>query len=405
MNAHVYGPNEFFSNNWVYEGLVAFGANGKVIPSLAIAWDVKSNNIGGDTYTFTLRQGVKFHDGADWNCDVAKLNFDHILAGPLADTKHGWYGVGTNTEDWFCNSEFEFVMRTNKKHEAYLHELTLIRPTRMISPNAFVNGNATDPLESNSCHLDWGVVDGVDAQEKVTCAGIKSISGTGPLKYSSKEEADGLTTRVIFEANKDYWGGAPDFERLEVVQYSTSEQVKAALLDGELDVVWGAGVLPNSDIVEIENDAALSEKIQVGYSAPIQNTILILNTGKPPFDDINVRKTVIHAINKAAFVEKELPGQRVVDNVFPITAPYCDVELTPRWDYDFEKAVLLSCGGTAGNYAKSESAEGGSNALAIGLGVGLGVPCALALIAAIALYNKNKSLKAELNMQGGAEHA
>lgn len=405
MNAHVYGPNEFFSNNWVYEGLVAFGADGKVVPALATTWTVQPNDIGGDTYTFILRQGVKFHDGADWDCDVAKLNFDHILAKPLAQNKHGWYGVGTNTEDWYCNNDMEFVMRTNLKHEAYLHELTLIRPTRMISPNAFVvaEGNSTDPFKANSCHLDWGTVSGVEGQEEVNCVGIKSISGTGPFKYSSKEEADGLTTRVVFEGNEDYWGGAPDIERLEIVRYATSDQVKKALLDGELDVVWGAGVLSNSDIIAIDNDPVLSEKIQVGYSDAIQNGILILNTGKAPFDDINVRKTVIHAINKAAMVEKELPGEKVVDNIFPITAPYCDVELSPRWDYDFEKAVLLSCDGTSGNF---KSAEGSSNnTLAIGLAVGLGVPCVLALIAAFVLYSKNKSLKSELRMQGGGETA
>ena len=181
MNAHVYGPNEFFSNNWVYEGLVAFGPNGQVVPALATSWSVTPNDIGGDTYTFQLREGVQFHDGAAWNCSVAKLNFDHILAGPLAEIKHGWYGVGTNTEDWYCNNDYEFVLRTNLKHESYLNELALIRPTRMISPNAFVG---TDPLTSNSCHLDWGNVDG--STESVACVGIQSISGTGPFEYISK---------------------------------------------------------------------------------------------------------------------------------------------------------------------------------------------------------------------------
>ena len=52
-------------------------------------------------------------------------------------------------------------------------------------------------------------------------------------------------------------------------------------------------------------------------------------------DNINVRKTIIHAINKGEFVRKELQGlQQVVDNVFPLSAPYSDVDLTPRWDYD-----------------------------------------------------------------------
>jgi len=175
LNAHVYGPNEFFSNNWIYEGLVAYGKNGKngkIEPSLASAWDVTPNDIGGDTYTFQLRQGVKFHDGEDWNCAVAKLNLDHVLAGVLANEKHGWYGVGKYTQDWYCNNEMEFVIRTNFKHGPYLQELTLIRPIRMISPKAFMNGNATDPATSNSCQLDWGTASHTDYQEEVNCAGI-----------------------------------------------------------------------------------------------------------------------------------------------------------------------------------------------------------------------------------------
>ena len=390
MNAHVYGPNEFFSNNWVYEGLVAFGDNGKVVPSLATSWTTAPNDIGGDTYTFQLREGVKFHDGADWNCTVAKLNFDHILA--LADTKHSWYGVGTKTEDWFCNNDMEFVMRTNLKHESYLNELALIRPTRMISPNAFVGGVDSDPLENNSCHLDWGEVGDVN------CAGIESVSGTGPFKYVSKQVADGTTTQVLFEGNADYWGGAPEIERLEIVRYTSDKEVKEALLSGELDVVWGAGVLSDSDIMEIANDPLISERIQVAQSDPIQNAILILNTGQPPFDDINVRKSVIHAINKGAIIEKELPLAKNVDTVFPRGAPYCDVDLTPRWSYDFEKAVLLSCDGSSGDFASAVVPAGPDN-LDLALGLGLGIPLALIVTIAAVLYNKNASLKQELEMK------
>jgi len=102
-------------------------------------------------------------------------------------------------------------------------------------------------------------------------------------------------------------------------------------LKEELDAVWGSGVLSDADIVEIQNSPEYSQTIDVFHSEPFQNVILLLNSGKPPFDDINVRKTLIHAINKGDIVEKELKGlQRVVDNVFPIQAPYCDVDLTPR---------------------------------------------------------------------------
>jgi ABC-type transport system substrate-binding protein len=99
VDAHTYGPNEFFSNNWIYEGLVAYGQGGQILPSLASKWSIKENTIGGDDYTFTLRQNVTFHDGTAWDCAAAKLNFDHVLAGALRDT-HGWYGIPLVTKKW-----------------------------------------------------------------------------------------------------------------------------------------------------------------------------------------------------------------------------------------------------------------------------------------------------------------
>jgi hypothetical protein len=52
----------------------------------------------------------------------------------------------------------------------------------------------------------------------------------------------------------------------------------------------------------------------------------------------------MHAVDKAAIVAGEMYGQAAVaDSIFPSDAPYCDIDLTPRWDYDLEKAKLLNC--------------------------------------------------------------
>mmetsp|Transcript_10549 Transcript_10549/g.25465 ORF Transcript_10549/g.25465 Transcript_10549/m.25465 type:complete len:297 (-) Transcript_10549:79-969(-) len=296
----------------------------------------------------------------------------------------------------------------------------------MISPNAFVAGNATDPLAQNSCHLDWGTVDGTEFKEEVNCAGIQDVSGTGPYKLFDKDTSDGSDNRVIFDAHEDYWGGAADIKRLEVVRYATDGEVKDALLSGELDIVWGSGVLSDADIVEIQQDPIISERISVQHSGDLQNVILLLNSGNPPFDDINVRKTVIHAINKNLIVRKELSGlQQVVHSIFPLEAPYCDVELTPRWDYDFEKAVLLSCDGTAGSapivITSPPSVDPGepdvktetvvvtetenNDDLAMALGLGLGGLFVVVFFVACVLFNKNKSLATELELKKGGETA
>ncbi|KAG7346565.1 nickel ABC transporter, periplasmic nickel-binding protein [Nitzschia inconspicua] len=383
LDAHTYGPNEFFSSNWVYEGLVSYGIGGQILPSLATAWTVESNNIGGDTYTFMLREGVKFHDGTPWDCAAAKLNFDYILNGELR-SRHGWYGVPLYIEDWTCKDDINFVLRTNLKHGPFLQELTFIRPIRMISPAAFINGNSTDPTSHNSCRVDWGIIDGNDFSEDVVCAGINGIYGTGPFAYDSREtvtittsegEQKEVDDEVVFTAFEDYWGGAPAIKRLEVKRYQTSEEVKTALLSGELDVVWGSGVLSDSDIFDIENDVELQGKI----------------------------KTIIHAINKAAFVEQELKGlQQVVDNVFPLEAPFCDVDLTPRWDYDLEKAILLSCVKEEGGIftvATETKDDDDNNPLALALGLGLGFPLLAVIAFAASFYHKSKKFEEELNLR------
>lgn len=116
----------------------------------------------------------------------------------------------------------------------------------------------------------------------MTCAGIADIAGTGPFMFETKDTADGIDNLVVFTAHEDYWGGAPAIKRLEVVHYATSDAVKEDLVNGRLDVVWGAGVLSDTDIVEIQNDPKLRGQIDVFHSAPLQNVILLLNTGMPP---------------------------------------------------------------------------------------------------------------------------
>lgn len=87
--------------------------------------------------------------------------------------------------------------------------------------------------------------------------------------------------------------------------------------------------------------------------------------------------------------------QQAVDNNFPLEAPYCDVDLTPKWDYDFEKAVLLSCGGTSQSFATS---EGDDKALALGLGLGLGLAITVLAIVALVLYRKSQNLESEIEV-------
>lgn len=335
LDPHTYRPNEFFANNWVYEGLVSYGANGVIEPALATNW-TRTDAGSGHEYRFQLRQGVQFHDGAAWDCSVAKLNFDHVLAKPLTTGDwHGWYDLVTQVKSWSCNAANEFVVTTQDKYYPLLQELTYIRPLRMLSPTMFANGASTDPTTHNSCHAGWGSITGNG--ETITCAGILGVSGTGPYRYNETlPNGD-----VRFDRNEAH-RSQPKVETIIVKKYASHADVMAALQDGTLDAVLGAGVLEPVDLRTLQINHA--DEFQVFLGPPIMNRVIILNSNKAPTDDLLLRKVIMHAVNKAAIIDKELYGMaEPVDALFPKNAPYCDVDLTPRWDYDFEKAQLLFC--------------------------------------------------------------
>ncbi|KAJ8600934.1 hypothetical protein CTAYLR_005057 [Chrysophaeum taylorii] len=337
LDPHGYRPNEFFSNNWIYEGLVKYGPSGRIEASLAKTWTTEIRDDGGETFRFSLREGVVFHDGSAFNCTVVELNFDHVFAPPLRGPDwHGWYGLPGALANWYCDGD-DFVLETTEPYYPLLQELTYIRPMRILSPAAFTHGIYTSPATHNSCPASWGSITGDDGST-VTCVGTLAPSGTGPFRFVSRtvdDDDDDLDREVVFGSNPEYWGGEPDIEFVRVLYFETHARVEEALLSGELDAVIGAGVLEPSDIQDLQYSA----DFDVLHSEPTQNTVIIMN-----IDDIDVRKVVVHAVNKGPIIERELGGiEQPVSQLFPESAPYCDVDLVPKFDYDLEKALLLNC--------------------------------------------------------------
>jgi len=101
-------------------------------------------------------------------------------------------------------------------------------------------------------------------------------------------------------------------------------------------------------------------------------------------DDISVRRAIIHAIDKATFLEEEFAGlEQPVDQLLPKSAPYCNVELSPKWGYDIEKAKLLNCGT---GVSTLNAAADGSSSLSGGAiaGIAIAAVAGAALIALVA---------------------
>jgi len=142
------------------------------------------------------------------------------------------------------------------------------------------------------------------------------------------------------------------------------------------------------------------------YMTPVMmHSLVIINSGKAPTDQKSLRKAIIHGVNKASIIAKELGGiGEAVDRVFPKSAPYSHVELTPRWDYDSEKATMLNCPTRAPSPATAAALDTTSDsdsddlAIGLGLGLGLGIPLVLALVAAVWLFKRTRQADADLKV-------
>lgn len=371
INPHQYSPNALWAQDWIYEGLVSYGQDGLPAPALATKWRKERILGSGERYIFQLRKEVEFHDGTPWNCQAAVLNFDHVLSDTVRK-RHQWMGVGKHLKAWSCGSDvYELILETDTTFYPFLQELSYIRPLRFASPMAFAEDFNSDADLHNSCEAG-GFGSKYDyLEDTVTCMGLKMPWGTGPLKYVGREEAaDGSDAKVVFARNDKHWAGASSketgIEFLTAVQYDSTEDVEAALRSGELDMALGIGPLEAKQVQDLKYDP--ESKFNVLHSDVIQNSLLVFNANKAPTDDIDVRRAFIHAVNKAAFLEDEFYGlEEPVDQLLPRTAPYCDVELSPKWGYDFQKAQLLNCPSDSTSSLSSGAIAGISIAAVVGV--------------------------------------
>lgn len=262
-----------------------------------------------------------------------------------------WYKLPEIFTGASCDAAGDLTITTSmKKYSNLLQELTFIRPARMLSPKSFKSQAADGWKTHNSCPTGWNDADGEikGTSVNIKCAGIGDPVGTGPFKFTSRtEHSDSNSTagnyidgEVVFSRHETYWGGKPDIEVLKLKYFETAAEVATALSSGTIDAVIGDGVLAPSDLLNFQASSLFKT-----YMTPIiMHDVIIINSGKTPTDDINVRKAIMHSVNKADIIKQEFNGiGKAVDRLFPTAAPYSDVELTPRWDYDLEKAKLLNC--------------------------------------------------------------
>ena len=292
----------------VFETLVNFGEQDTTInPGLAKDWTVSDDGL---TYTFMLEEGVKFHDGTDFNAEAVVANFDRWSSG-TADKYYyyksmfGGFGdeEGHVIESVTADDEFTVTFKLKRPQAPFLKNIAM-SPFGMGSPTAFeAAGDAF-------------------GDEPV---------GTGPFKFVEWKRNDSIT----IEKFEDYWQeGFPKLDRVVFRAIPDNSARLNALLTGEIDLA--DGVNP-SDGASIEGDAALQlferPSMNVGY--------LGLTNTRPPFDNVLVRQAMNHAIDKQAIVDAFFEGRAevAVNPMPPSISGYNDQ--IEGYDYDPERAKEL----------------------------------------------------------------
>jgi nickel transport system substrate-binding protein len=270
-------------------------------------------------------------------------------------------------------------LETKEKFYPLLQELTYIRPLTFASASAFAEGLDSDPDLHNSCNSGdfgskWAFL-----EDTVTCAGLKPI-GTGPFKLVTQEtNDDGVDILSVFGRHDNYWGPVPDIEFMHLQYYENTEDVEKDLLSGDLDMALGIGPLQAKQVQNLK--FYHSDKVDVRHSDVLQHSLLVMNTNAEHTSDIKTRQAIIHAIDKSVFIEEEFAGlEQPVSQLLPFSAPYCNVDLSPKWAYDFQKAELLNCP------IKIEAAEAPNSALGGGAiaGITIGAVVLVGLVGLVA---------------------
>lgn len=236
----------------VYDTLVQPGADLSMEPALAESWVISDDNL---TWTFTLRDGVKFHNGRDLVAQDVVYSFERIIAEGLNGWRFGAVETITAPDD-----------------STVVITLTQPSPNLLVSIAGF-KGMAIIPEEI--------VTDGTIGTNPV---------GSGPFRFVSQSPDEG----IILEKNPDYWRaseGLPKLDGIQFVQIPDASTKLTALRTGE--VHWIDAVPPQ----DIESLSA-EDGITVGRVPGGDYHYFALNQNRTPFGDVRVRQAIAMAINR-----------------------------------------------------------------------------------------------------------
>lgn len=286
---------DFTRMDLMFDRLVVIENDGTFSPGLATEW----TQLDDVTWEFALRDGVVFHDGTPFDAEATKFVLDRS--------------------------------RTQEQGEAFLGVIDEVEVVddltirvHLARPFAAILNNLATPVS--------GIYSPASVEEYGDDVSRHPV-GTGPYRFVEWE----VDTRLVLEANPDYWGEGPTLERVEFIPIPEAGTRMSALRAGEIDVIENP---PPEEAMNIDQDGDL-QLINEPKARPV---FLGFNVEAVP--DVLVRQAIAHAIDKELIVEAVLEGMgtAAVDGIIPPFLKEGGEPVGLAYDPDLARELLAEAG-------------------------------------------------------------
>ncbi|MCV2491079.1 ABC transporter substrate-binding protein [Geodermatophilus sp. YIM 151500] len=318
----------------MYEGLLTSEPGStELVPELATDYEVSEDGL---EYTFSLQEGVTFHDGTEFNAEAVCFNFDrwHNFEGLAQSPSASYYYQAVF--GGFANSDNPGIYEGCEATDELTAVITLSSVTSkfpaalalpsfsMQSPEALQQYDA-DNLQGNEEDLSYSEY------------ALEHPTGTGPFRFESWDRGNGEVTIV---RNEDYWGEPAQLDEIIFRTISDGNTRRQELEAGSID---GYDFVAPADYQRLE-DAGF----QVLVRDPFNILYLAINHGQVPgsqanplLQDPRVRQAIAHAVDRETIVNSLLPeGAEVATQFLPPTVDGWADDVT-TYDYDPARARQL----------------------------------------------------------------
>ena len=314
----------------LFETLVTTKPGGTEIEPLLATEYEPSND--GKTWTFTLKEGVKFHDGTDFDAEAVCFNFDR------------WYNFKGVQQSSSVSYYWQTVFTGYAKNEspdlgASLYKDCVAQDGKAVinlssASASFLSGLAlaSFSIASPKALVDFEAdkVTGTGEEPKFEGSfGRDNPIGTGPFKLEVFEPDN----RLVLARNDDYWGEKAKLDKVIFRPIAEGPARRQALESNEIQ---------GYDLVAPEDLSALTGAGFQILERPAFNVGYVgFNTAKPPLDNPKIRQAIAYALNRQALVTAKYPEGAEVATQFMPPELFGYSDDVPKYEYSVEKAKAL----------------------------------------------------------------